>query len=223
MTRILHITGHAGAGKSIVAVNLAAAFQKQGKKTFLVDGNLYSPAVAHYCGIDFQTCINDYLEGKATLEEISHLHSSGLTILPAAPQEHEADLEALNKALLMLTGRADIVVVDSFSHAPLVAHVIDAADEGVFVTHDDFHSVLSSRDLIRHLEAKGANIVGVVVNRKRAKSNSRHIQTILGKTILAELPHDERMVDYADDGKIACLHTKAGAAGALLELAKTIG
>ncbi|MDO8480663.1 MAG: P-loop NTPase [Nanoarchaeota archaeon] len=222
MTRILHITGHAGAGKSMVAVNLAAALQKQGKKVMLVDSNLYSPAVAHYCGVDFQTCINDHIEGKASLEEISHLHECGMTILPAAPQEHEADLEAMNKVLLGLVGKADIVVVDSFSHSPLVTHVVDAADESFFVTTDDFHSILSSRDLIRHLESKGAHISGVILNEKRAKTDRRHIQAVLGKQVISEIPRDERLIDYADDGKIACLHTTSGAAGAIIGLAKTL-
>lgn len=222
MTRILHITGHAGAGKSTVAVNLAAALQKLGKQVALVDSNLYSPAVAHYCGIDFQTCINDHLEGRASLEEAFHTHACGMTVLPAAPQEHEADLPALNKALLGLVGKADIVVVDSFSHAPLVTHAIDAADESLFVASDDFHSLVSSRDLILHLEAKGAHISGVILNRKRAKTDTRQVRALLGKQVVAEIPHDPRLVDYADEGNIACLQTESGAAGAILGLARTL-
>jgi len=58
-------------GKTLVSINLAMSIARQPQKTVvLADFDLRKPKVAEYIGIAVEKSINEYLENKATLEEV---------------------------------------------------------------------------------------------------------------------------------------------------------
>jgi len=196
MTRIINIAGNSGAGKSIVALNLGVALATQGRDVTLIDGNLYSPDIANYSDIKPEAFLNEYLEGQKSLDEIIHYHPSGLKVIPAiAENSHdEGKFHSLNKALLHLVGKSEIVLVDSFSHSPSMFSVMANADETLFVTNDDFPSIIKTKEFVNKIEDKGLSVMGILLN-KRMRTDKAHVESIVGKRVLAEFPYDKKMIE----------------------------
>jgi protein-tyrosine kinase len=60
-----------GAGKSVVAINLAISIARHAEKSaLLVDFDLRRPSVANYLGLDLEISLTDMLEGKCELSDI---------------------------------------------------------------------------------------------------------------------------------------------------------
>ena len=60
-----------GAGKSLVAINLAASIALEGNQSvLLVDMDLRKPSIHRYFGITPEYGIHDYLDGSASIEQI---------------------------------------------------------------------------------------------------------------------------------------------------------
>ncbi|MDX1914172.1 MAG: CpsD/CapB family tyrosine-protein kinase [Methylophilus sp.] len=81
-------------GKTFLAINLAISIASQPQKTvILIDFDLRKPRVAKYLGIEGGSSFNDYLENKASLEEV--LVNPGiprLVVLPTQkPVSHPAE------------------------------------------------------------------------------------------------------------------------------------
>ncbi|MCK5283170.1 MAG: P-loop NTPase [Nanoarchaeota archaeon] len=225
MTRIIHISGNSGSGKSVLALNLGIALSQKGREVILVDGNIYSADIANYSDISPEVFLNEFLDGEKDIEETIVFHPSGMKMILSmaekayTPEKHEK----LNKALLSLTGKTEFVLVDSFSHSPALFSVIDNADEMIFVTNDDFPSILKSKEFIKKIESKGTNIVGVVLNKKRKNSNKKHIEAILEKRVLVEIPYDKNLIDTVNMKQpISLVYPKSETSKAITELAKII-
>jgi MinD-like ATPase involved in chromosome partitioning or flagellar assembly len=196
MTRIIHIAGNSGSGKSVLALNLGLALNQKGRDVLLFDSNIYSPDISNYSDINANVFLNEYLSGDKNIDEIVTYHPTGMKMVSSIMEE-EVDEEKHNKinnALLDLVGKAEIILVDSFSHNPALFSMIDPADETIFVTNDDFPSIVKSKDFIRKMESEGKSIMGIVLNRKRKNSNIKHIESILGKRVLAEIPHHDDVI-----------------------------
>jgi flagellar biosynthesis protein FlhG len=208
MTRVIHIAGNSGSGKSLIALNLALALHQKGKDSLLVDGNLYSPDISHYADISPMFFLNDYLKGEKELEEVIMHHPSGIRIIPSQMEwEHNPELHnRLNQAILHLHGQSELVIVDSFSIHPALFSVLDQADECIFVTNDDFPSIAKTRDFLRALENKGIQVLGVILNRRRTSKDTKHIEAILDKPVLAEITHDVQLIESVNQGQPVYIH-----------------
>ena len=137
MTRIINIAGNNGSGKTALALNLGIALTNKGKDVLLFDGNIYSPDIANYSDISPSIFLNEFLEGEKNIEETILFHPTGMKIIPSMGEE-EYNLEKhkkINQALLSLIGKAEIILVDSFSHSPPLFSVVDNADETIFITN----------------------------------------------------------------------------------------
>lgn len=225
MTKIIHIAGNSGSGKTVLAVNLAIAFAKKGKQVILVDGNIYSPDVAYYLGITPSIYLNEFLNGEKKIEDVLFSHPSGIKVIPATAEDEHDPLKhkKINDALLSLIGRAEIVLVDSFSHNPAFFSIMDNSDETLFVSNDDFPSIAKSREHIRKIESRGMNVIGLVLNKKIRDNNKKHIQAIAGKPVLAEILFDEKLIESVNLGMPAAIYyPKSGIAKAARELAEML-
>jgi MinD-like ATPase involved in chromosome partitioning or flagellar assembly len=208
MTRIIHIAGNSGSGKTALAVNLALSLAKRGRETILVDANLYSPDILHYLDISPEFFLNEFLEGERGIDEVITQHHSGVKVI-ASMMEDEHDKAKhlmINNALLSLLGKSEIIIVDSFSHNPAMSPIINCTDDTIFMMNDDYPSIAKAKELLRKMESNGIGVIGVVLNRKRKATNAGHIETILGKKVLAEIPHDEKLLDSINLRKPAALH-----------------
>ena len=115
-----------GEGKSFVAMNLALSIAFSGKKTALVEFDLYKPKICESLGVTFQGGITDYFQGHVTIKEICHHYENpNLSIVPAGTL-------LANPAELILNGKLpafieflkkefDYIIIDS----PAVGMVSD--------------------------------------------------------------------------------------------------
>lgn len=225
MTRIIHIAGNAGSGKSLLALNLGIALTHHGKDVTLVDSNIYSPDISNYIDISPEIFLNEYLLGERAIEETIHYHPSGMKVIASTVEtEHNPEFhERINQALLSLHGKSEIVLVDSFSHNPAYFSILNNADETLFITNDDFPSIVKTKDFIRTMEEKGINVIGVVLNKRRKSKDKKHIEAILDKPILAEIDYDPSLVESVNQRTPAYIHyPKSNMSKAVDELAKLL-
>ncbi|MBD3163789.1 hypothetical protein GF323_01185 [Candidatus Woesearchaeota archaeon] len=198
MSRIINIIGNSGAGKSILALNLGISLANQGRDVIVVDANIYSPDILNYSDISPGVFLNDFLRGEKRIEETIAMHPSGIKMI-ASLAEEEHDIKKhhkINRGLLSLIGKSEVILVDSFFHSPAVSALGDIADDTIFVTNDDYASILKTKESIDRLEKQGISIIGIIVNKRRKKGiDLKHLEAILQKKIIGEIPYDERIIE----------------------------
>jgi len=166
-----------------------------------------------------------FLRGERDIEDTIHYHPSGLKVISSNIElEHNQDFhDKINQALLSLHGKSEIVLVDSFSHNPAFFSILNNADETLFITNDDFPSIIKTRDFVRTMEENGMSVIGVVLNRRRKEKDKKHIEEIIGKPVLAEIDHDNKIVDSVNQKSPAYLHyPNSSITKAVDELAKLL-
>ena len=126
-----------GVGKTMIAVNLAAALTARGKRVILVDADTVTGHIPSSLGMDGVGTVvdawRDELEGGPTLsfDEMASAHQSGLKVLPlsSSPIHTEIlDSERVAQALVHARRAAEVVIVDLHpSYSPLNRAVFDTA------------------------------------------------------------------------------------------------
>jgi tyrosine-protein kinase Etk/Wzc len=151
-------------GKSFISVNLAMSFALSGKKTALVEFDLYKPRISSRLGIENTNGINDYLTDKIGLNELCRVYDSvnNLWIVPSGT-------ELVNPAELLLQDKLEVlmdylgnefenIIVDT----PCIGLVSDTkilakyADISLFVirqnyTHHGFFKYINDLKKMGHL------------------------------------------------------------------------
>jgi capsular exopolysaccharide synthesis family protein len=89
-----------GEGKSFLSINLAVSFAFSGKKTLLVEFDLYRPKVCEGLGVKYEKGITDYFQGHANTREICHRYSAVENLWVVA-----AGTSLANPAELILNGK----------------------------------------------------------------------------------------------------------------------
>jgi len=73
-----------GEGKSFVSINLAVSLAYSGKRTALVEFDLYKPKICECLGVTLKEGITDYFQGHVALKEICHPYKiPNLRVVPA--------------------------------------------------------------------------------------------------------------------------------------------
>lgn len=118
--RVLMMTSSVpGEGKSFVSINLAASFAFSGKKTALVEFDLYKPKVCEGLGVSYEKGISDFFLEESALEDICHPMPGipNLWIVPAGkilPNPAELILNGkLSDFMAYLKSEFDYIIVDS--------------------------------------------------------------------------------------------------------------
>lgn len=201
--------GKGGVGTTTVALNLAVALAREGRRTVLVDADFAGPDCAALCRIDERYGAADVLAGRRTVHEVLQLGPGGIQVLPAArgltdpadctPQAQDrllAQLEALGP-------HADYVLLDAGSAGGRVMRRFwEAADAVLLVTHPDTVAVMDAYASIKlvcqdtPLRAVLASVANCVADEVAAadvhERLDRACRRFLGVTILPAgfLPFD---------------------------------
>jgi flagellar biosynthesis protein FlhG len=148
--------GKGGVGTTTIAVRLATALARDGRRAVLVDANLAGPDVAQLCGIDDAYGMAEVLAGTRTVHEVLERGPLGVQVLPAArgktdPAECTPQtLERLFTQLGGLGAHADFVIVDAgCGNGRVMRRFWEAADAVLLVTHPDSVAVMDAYALVK--------------------------------------------------------------------------
>lgn len=187
------IGGNAGQGKSTFALNFALALRQFGFDVLLVDGDVKTPRIGHYVGVPFpKKTLQMVVRGQCDLRSAIYEMPSGVKLLLSGLADPQSSHPcALKDELSKL---AQIVVIDSSPHDSKWFSCGDV----IFVTTDDFPSVMDVRRLSKNVRSKGV-VLNRVMNDKFGLS-SFNVQEFLGFPVLGSVYFDELMRECLYEG-----------------------
>lgn len=171
--RLIAVVGaKGGVGTTTVAVNLAIALAREGRRTLLVDADMQRADVAAQCALPDGYCLADVMSGRRTLHEAIRLGPAGVQILPGRWGANAADewsvrtQDRLVRDLRALGPHADIVLLDvGATIAPPTRRFWRDADDVVLVTSPDRVAVMDAYAMIKaQFDASQDARVAILVN-----------------------------------------------------------
>jgi flagellar biosynthesis protein FlhG len=208
--RVIAVTGgKGGVGKTCVAVNLAGALARAGRRVVLLDGDLGLANVDVFLGLNPRYTLAHVLCGERTLDEILLPTEQGFHVIPAASGVARlANLDAaahlgLVQAFSALAQRLDVLVIDT---AAGIAHSVtqfsQASQHVLVVIRDEPASLTDAYALVKVLSREhGVGRFRVAANMTRAPGSgaelfrrfervtSRFLDVVLD--FVGEIPEDE--------------------------------
>ena len=192
-----------GTGKTLLSVNLAAAFAKQGKKVCLFDLDFRAPSLCTIFKVDNVECwLNDYLNGTCDISKVlvdlsSRLQGSGNFFVGFANPSTEAiremsakdrkwEMHALGRLLslrnsLLSDKEFDYLIFDTSPGLQYSSiNAIVAADFVVVATTGDRSDVDGTRRMLRELYNLFEKKTGLVLNKvldSTSKSKKEEMQS----------------------------------------------
>ncbi|MCK4761794.1 MAG: Mrp/NBP35 family ATP-binding protein [Candidatus Aminicenantes bacterium] len=220
--RLLVFSGKGGVGKSTVAVNLALALSREGRKVGLLDADIHGPDLAKMLGVEdrqlehsgaqlFPLEINENLK----LVSMALLMSSpGVPIIWRGPMKMKVIQQFLGD---VQWGELDWLICDSppgTGDEPLsIAQLIPAAAAVIVTTPQDV-SILDSRKAVSFAQKLNLNILGIIENMSGfvcphcgektelfKKGGGEQVARELGIPFLGGIPMDPRIVESGDNGR----------------------
>ena len=232
--RLITIVGpKGGAGKTIVATNLAVALAEAGEQVVLVDLDLQFGDAGLVLGLAPTRTIYDLVMSGGSLDDEKlgdylTYHESGAQVLqaPARPDQATAvDIEFLRQLFAVLRGTHDWIVVDSGpGFTPEVIAGIDAATDICMVGTVDAASLKNTKLGLETLELMGVGpeTVKLVLNRSdsRVGITPDDVHAVTGRPPDVLLPSHRDVARSANDGRpIVSSHPGSEPAKAMRELA----
>jgi pilus assembly protein CpaE len=202
------ISGKGGVGKTVMAINLAAALgEKHRERVVLVDLSLQYGDVGAALNLPTQHTISDLLDNNATgdTDSVQQALASGpgqihVLLAPTSPDLAGYVTAAhLDSLIDTLRGGFDHVVIDTPTYLNEVSlHAIELADHVVMVTDLSVTGVKNARLTRGVLETLGVDPskVLVVANHREGVGalDRRGAETFLGAHISVEIPFDPDIV-----------------------------
>jgi flagellar biosynthesis protein FlhG len=170
--RIVVAGAKGGVGTTTVAVNLAVALARQGRRAVLVDGDLGKSGVVALCGDAPGATIADVLSGRRSIEESLRPGPAGVHLLAGAWATGQltdcdpASQERLTAGFNALTG-ADAVVMDAgCGLRRILERFWRAADHALLVMTPDDTAVMDAYATLKTVAARHRHVpVYAVLNR----------------------------------------------------------
>lgn len=159
-------------GKSTTALAIATMLARAQKKVILVDGDMRSPSVHHFGGVDHGSGLSNFLSGQDDIAPLTfEMRDFGFMAMSAGPiPPNAAELLTGNRLPLLISRLLEIydhVVIDSppvmgLADAPLIASRV----EGVIYAVES-HGIRSSlvKTALGRLAAANARIFGGVLTK----------------------------------------------------------
>lgn len=232
MSKIMVITsGKGGVGKTITAINLAAAMKYFGEDVLVIDGNLSTPNVGlHLNSPEVPINLNHVLRGKAEPFEAVYEHESGIKIMPSSLSVKELKrtrperMKDFKKDFKKLSG--NIIVDSSAGLGHEASCAIEIADELIVVTNPEIPAVTDALKAVKLAEQLKKPVLGAIVTRVRKDDielEPEIVKEMLEVPILGMIPEDMAVKkSIRNKGTVVHLHPKSSAARAYKEIAAKI-
>lgn len=225
------ISGKGGVGKTTSAINLGSAFNKLGKETVVVDGNLSTPNVGLHLGSPIvPVTLNHVMENEARVEDAIYQHESGMKILPsslALSELKRAEYSRLIDIAKRLRKIADYIIMDAAAGlGEEVRIAIKASDEVIVVTNPEMPAVVDALKSIKLAEQMKKNVAGCVITRctgARHEMSIPAISDMLEKNILGIIPEDKAVKEsHYLKSPVVHTHPRSRAAKAYNQIIKKL-
>lgn len=225
-----------GTGSSTIAVNLAVALQKPGRRSVaLVDGNLQFGDIAALLNLrplrssgDLVPLISAGLDAQL-VNAVLTSHSSGIKVLLAPDNLESADLVTarhMEAILAQLQDMFDYVVVDTKGFLyDLILRILDMSDRVLLVATPDIPALKSVRQFLAFAEAQGGagDRYSLILNEadRPGAVEVRDIEDSLKKKVDKCLPEDRLTVIQASSEGVPFVSSspKSPLAQSIVELA----
>ena len=174
----------AGAGKSLIAANLAISFAQLGKRVLLIDGDMRCPAQHRIFGVDKKRyglsealtgASGDVLEHYLTVSNYEGLDLMVCGHIPPNPCELLAS-ERMKRLLAEVTLSYDYVLID----LPPICATTDAGVLALSLTgyilavRAGYSNLNAISDSLETMNAMHANLIGFVINAVPPKTGVRY-------------------------------------------------
>jgi pilus assembly protein CpaE len=192
-----------GVGATFVACKLAAALERMGGRTVVVDLNLRVGDVALYFDLHprytISSLASDHQEiDAAWLDTALEPHPSGVHLLAAPSRAEEADLigvPQLERAVSLLRSEFDWVILDvSRSWDEISVRALDLAEQIFLVTVPDVPNLNHTRQHMDLLQRLGHPLekIRLIANRytKSAPVTGKDLVEFLGRSADLRIPND---------------------------------
>ncbi len=198
------MSGKGGAGRTVIAINLAAMLKKlYNARVLLADCSISNPHVSLYLGIfSTPTTINDVLRGHVEPENAVYSNPSGVDVLPASlklDDSKDLDHEKMPQIIENLENRYDFIVIDTPpGFGKECGYALELCSESVIVATPIVHSV---SDVIKCKQLCGefnVNPLGTAINMRRKKDyelSTEEFRQMTQTNILCEIPYMDEMVE----------------------------
>ncbi len=150
--------GKGGVGATTIAVNLAVAIARHGRRVVLVDANLQQPDIATQCRLEDKDTLTDVLDGRRTVHEVLQRGPAGIQVLPGAwaanrvAECSEPAQKRLLKELARLGPHTDMVVLDGGCGLnPTAQRFAQASDLLLMVTTAESVSIMDCYATVKSL------------------------------------------------------------------------
>lgn len=220
--KVIVLSGKGGVGKSTVAVNLAYALQKNGKRVGLLDVDIHGPSIGKMTQIE-----GEYLQKSG--DKIAPIEKDGVKIVSMSSLLASPDTPVIWRGPLKMKaiqqflgdidwGDLDYLIVDSppgTGDEPLsVVQQIPSLDGSIIVTTPQDVALLDARKTVNFSKQVGISVLGVIENMSgfRCPHCGAEIDIFkvggglkaakeMGLNFLGSLPLDPRIVEMSDVGK----------------------
>lgn len=191
-----------GVGATTIATNLAAALQRHGKRTCLVDLDLNLGDVLAFLDLGGGYSLSDVIANMRRLDrgllDASLLrHSSGIHVLAQTHRIEDAehlDAKAISGLLQFLRQHYDAIVVDGLrTFDELALSALDAAESVLLVVTQEVPAVRNARRCVELFRRLGhERLLKLVVNRhqKGAEISSDVVVDTVGLEVAATISND---------------------------------
>ncbi len=194
-----------GAGRSVVAANLAAFMAQENKdlRVTLLDLDLQFGDQRILLNL---TADNSFLDLLPVIDELTRdvidttlvTHPSGLRVLPAPQELPQADLidaDSVRKTLVALRAFEDVVIIDTpAAVTDITLTAFEFADRILTICTPDVLTIRRTRAALELFDGLGIprHLIGLILNRasKQCEIRPEEFSMLFEHEILAEIPAD---------------------------------
>ncbi|MEM4330532.1 MAG: AAA family ATPase [Candidatus Pacearchaeota archaeon] len=187
-----------GVGKTVTAINLAAALVRHKKKTLIIEGNFLAPNLGVYLGLfNPDITLKEVLQKNLFIFDAIYEHKSGIHVLPSN-FFRGIHIERFKSKIKELKKTYDFLILDAGSNfTEEIAATLAVSDSILLVTTPDYPTLLATLRAADMIRKYNIPIEGVVINKIRGlrfELTPKEIENKVEVKVLAKIKDDNRIL-----------------------------